>query len=166
MFVYFFIDDKLSSFNLDSYDKKVITFGRSSDCDICLNRDYISRKHGCFYIKEGIWYIKDLKSTNGIFYENKKLTEEIPISGKSFRIYNTDGQVGRIKIIADSQNIGAIMRANNNPFRYGTNKVVVNEEITSEDGKKKLDLKKPAIIASVIIALASVGIVFKHRSKK
>ena len=34
--------------NLDSFNKDVVSFGRTHECDIQLGEEYISRLHGCF----------------------------------------------------------------------------------------------------------------------
>jgi hypothetical protein len=57
-----------------SFKKKVITIGRSKDCDISLKADGISRKHA--EIKEnadGSFSLTDLGSSNGSFINDEKL---------------------------------------------------------------------------------------------
>ena len=59
--------------DLDNFNKEVVSFGRTSECDICLNEEYISRLHGCFYKENGAWFFKDLNSTYGIFFNGVKV---------------------------------------------------------------------------------------------
>lgn len=66
--------------------RRVITFGRSPDCDIVLNSPNVSRKHGCFYIENGMYYIEDNNSTNGLMLDNKRIGKKQLISGNTIVI--------------------------------------------------------------------------------
>lgn len=66
--------------------RRVITFGRSPDCDIVLNSSNVSRKHGCFYIENGMYYVEDSNSTNGLVLNNKKVGKKQIISGNTIVI--------------------------------------------------------------------------------
>jgi len=44
----------------------VMTIGRRQSCDICLNYQNVSGTHAELSLKNGVWYIRDLGSTNGI----------------------------------------------------------------------------------------------------
>lgn len=66
--------------------RRVITFGRSPDCDIVLNSSNVSRKHGCFYIENGMYYIEDNNSTNGLMLDNKRIEKKQLISGNTIVI--------------------------------------------------------------------------------
>ncbi len=50
--------------------------GRSPECDIVINKNTISRKHCKVYFERDSWYVQDLKSTNGTYYQGEKLDEE------------------------------------------------------------------------------------------
>lgn len=63
--------------NLDGFNKDVVSFGRSSECDIQLNVEYVSRLHGCFYKENGNWFFKDMNSTHGIFFRGAKTDSSI-----------------------------------------------------------------------------------------
>ena len=69
MKIVIFYDGGSRPYNLDSFRKDQVSFGRSSDCDIQIKKDYISRVHGYFRKLNGIWYIQDNQSTNGIVYK-------------------------------------------------------------------------------------------------
>lgn len=43
-----------------------LIIGRSETCDICLKVSNVSSKHGELLCEDGLWYITDLDSTNGI----------------------------------------------------------------------------------------------------
>lgn len=64
--------------NLDSFNKDVVSFGRTHECDIQLGEEYISRLHGCFYKENGAWCFKDMDSTNGIYFQGVK-TDSAPL---------------------------------------------------------------------------------------
>ncbi|MFO0825032.1 MAG: FHA domain-containing protein [Gemmataceae bacterium] len=44
----------------------VMTIGRRDSCDICLKFQNISGSHCELALKEGVWHIRDLGSTNGV----------------------------------------------------------------------------------------------------
>ncbi len=67
------VDNRHNKYNLNSYGKEVVSFGRSSECDIQIPKNYISRVHGCFYLENGEWFIKDMNSTNGIYFNSNKI---------------------------------------------------------------------------------------------
>jgi pSer/pThr/pTyr-binding forkhead associated (FHA) protein len=45
--------------------REVMTVGRRSTCDICLNFSNVSGQHCEFSYKNGFWYVRDLGSQNG-----------------------------------------------------------------------------------------------------
>src|SRR5699024_1463133 len=49
--------------------------GRSSECDMVLVEDMISRAHATFSVKEGKVYLRDNGSTNGSFVNGERITE-------------------------------------------------------------------------------------------
>jgi|GEM_PF-2034499 len=57
-------------------DKKTITIGRSSDCDITLNDDKVSRVHGKITKKGDDAYYNDNNSSNGSYLNNKLVTSK------------------------------------------------------------------------------------------
>lgn len=71
----------LSDIGRSDGKRRVITFGRSPDCDIVLNSSNVSRKHGCFYIENGMYYIEDNNSTNGLVLNNKRVGKKQLASG-------------------------------------------------------------------------------------
>lgn len=79
--------EELRTVNLDSFGKDVVSFGRHPESDIVLKSGTVSRVHGCFYLENGIWHIKDLDSTNGITYNNGKIDDFVPASGDAVKIY-------------------------------------------------------------------------------
>ena len=45
---------------------EVMTIGRRQSCDICLNFQNISGTHCELSLKNGVWHLRDLGSTNGV----------------------------------------------------------------------------------------------------
>lgn len=53
--------------------KANITVGRSGDCDIWIEDNTISRRHFEIEQRDGGYFVKDLKSTNGTFINNRRI---------------------------------------------------------------------------------------------
>lgn len=53
--------------------KKKVRIGRREDCDIILNFSNISGHHALLEIEEGYWFIRDLRSKNGIKLNGKRI---------------------------------------------------------------------------------------------
>jgi hypothetical protein len=62
------------------FTQEKISFGRSLQLDIPLEFEFVSRNHGCLTFEDGIWYLTDLKSSNGIFINNEKI-KKVPVQG-------------------------------------------------------------------------------------
>ncbi|MCP4680505.1 MAG: DUF4388 domain-containing protein [Deltaproteobacteria bacterium] len=56
-------------------ENKETIIGRSSDIDLVLMEDMVSRKHARLWIKDGKIHLKDLGSTNGSFVNGEKISE-------------------------------------------------------------------------------------------
>ncbi len=55
--------------------EKEIILGRSTDCDVILSADEISRHHAKIFIKDGAYIIADLKSLNGTYVNRQRIIE-------------------------------------------------------------------------------------------
>lgn len=55
--------------------KKRLRIGRRDGCDIVLNFANISGHHALLEIEEGYWFVKDLRSRNGIKVDGKKILQ-------------------------------------------------------------------------------------------
>jgi len=53
--------------------KKRLRIGRREGCDIILNFSNISGHHAMLEIVEGYWFVKDLRSRNGVKIDGKKI---------------------------------------------------------------------------------------------
>ncbi|MCM1286982.1 MAG: FHA domain-containing protein [Clostridium sp.] len=76
----------LSDIGRSDGKRRIITFGRNPDCDIVLNSSNVSRQHGCFYIENGMYYIEDNNSTNGLVFDNRKIGKKQLTSGNTIMI--------------------------------------------------------------------------------
>ncbi|MCP4082174.1 MAG: FHA domain-containing protein [Planctomycetaceae bacterium] len=54
---------------------KRLRIGRRDGCDIILNFSNISGHHALMEIDEGYWFIKDLRSRNGLKVDGKKILQ-------------------------------------------------------------------------------------------
>ena len=62
--------------------KTAIRIGRGKDNDICLSNDSISTHHAEIHrVRDGSFYIVDLGSTNGVLVNDKKITQQVLLSG-------------------------------------------------------------------------------------
>ena len=53
-----------------------IVIGRQPYCDLVLNNNAISREHAKLEKKNGVWYVEDLQSRNGVWLNGKRLSYE------------------------------------------------------------------------------------------
>ena len=60
-------NQNIGHYDIDSFQKEVVSFGRQSDNDIVLNFDFVSRLHGALYAENGLYYVEDLNSSNGLW---------------------------------------------------------------------------------------------------
>jgi len=73
--------------------RKNVVIGRDFESDIVIeNDDGISRQHCQFYEEEGKYYLEYLKSTNGTFYKDKKITVQCMPPQGTFRVGQTKVQ--------------------------------------------------------------------------
>jgi len=65
-----------------------VLFGRASDCDVVITDSSVSRNHAELIRAEGGYIVKDLKSSNGVFVNGKKVQEHYLVSGDVFTMGN------------------------------------------------------------------------------
>ena len=56
-----------------------LNIGRSSENNIILASGSVSRNHGCIYLENGIVYIADMGSSNGVIVDDARIKGECPI---------------------------------------------------------------------------------------
>lgn len=71
----------------------VMTIGRRESCDICLKFQNISGSHCELSLKEGVWHVRDLGSTNGVKVNGERVLkrplrpgDEVSIADHKFTI--------------------------------------------------------------------------------
>lgn len=72
-----------------------ILIGRSSDCQLILEDDYVSTRHARISRTSGGYQVEDLGSTNGTFLNNQRVTQPSP-----FRLEDTI-RIGRTIMSAE-----------------------------------------------------------------
>ena len=141
VFVDLYIDNECKRIDLDSYGKEVISFGRNSECDIYISKEFVSRLHGCFYKENGKWNIKDLESTNGIYTSGRRIDQSEIYPGQTFEIYKKADDKNRVRFLIGKEDVSA------NGNTYGKN--AIREESSST----------PIIIITVIVAVILLGLI-------
>ena len=64
------------------------SIGRSSNNDIYIPEQHVSRQHAVINYREGVFLINDLGSANGTFVNDERITEPYPLfSGDVIRLY-------------------------------------------------------------------------------
>jgi len=69
-----------------SFDKNVITIGRTQDNDGVIDSSQVSKCHCRLTLKDGTVEIEDLNSTNGVRVNGKLVTKALLASGDQFRL--------------------------------------------------------------------------------
>jgi len=70
-----------------SLDPQGTTVGRSSNCDLILDHDGVSRLHARIYQDPfGRWIVEDLKSRNGVFVEGQRVQAHAISRGQKVNI--------------------------------------------------------------------------------
>src|SRR4051812_37691490 len=71
----------------------VLTIGRRESCDICLKFQNVSGTHAELSFKNGVWYLKDMGSTNGVKVNGERTLrrplrpgDEISVANHKFTI--------------------------------------------------------------------------------
>ena len=167
----FIIGGKQSgSYELGKYQKDVVSFGRSEECDIVIKNEMISRCHGAFYKENGKWCVQDMESRNGIKVNGQKISG-VPL--KTVDQYIVDGK-GDVLFIYDRRVEPVSTPVSSSEAPDNSQNRAVNEyrsvEADPKNGLKRSQEKgkKTAIIAAAVAAaLILVGImlviIFKNK---
>ena len=70
-------------------DSNGITVGRGSDNGIVLESDSVSRRHARFELRDGAWWVTDLKSTNGTYVNDETVAEHKLRRGDHIKVGDT-----------------------------------------------------------------------------
>ncbi len=141
-------------------DKEII-LGRSTDCDVMLTADEISRHHAKIFIKDGTYMIADLKSLNGTYVNRQRIVEhklkhldEIWLGSKCRIIFREDvsqKEPGTIrekdkhesKYHSHMEQIREeIEEVRNTLFKISKEQVGISQQKTIEESAPSLDIRK------------------------
>ncbi|RUO42226.1 hypothetical protein CWE22_08805 [Pseudidiomarina aestuarii] len=59
------------------FEQRLYLIGRDKHCDIVVDDRSVSRRHAHVRYHDGDWLITDLNSTNGCFFDERKISEQI-----------------------------------------------------------------------------------------
>ena len=158
-------------YDLESFNKGVVSFGRSSECDIQIGATFVSRVHGCFYFENGYWKVQDLESRNGIYKNGKKIVSSPLRDGETIEIRNTKKPAETIKIIAsnvvDKKKTGSSIK-NEKKNRDSKNKGASKTDSSNKDSQTK-DSKALIFViigagVAVLLLVVVLLVVFSKRS--
>lgn len=83
--------------------KKNLLIGRRESCDIVLRFKNVSAHHCQLSVRGGYWYVKDLKSLNGVKVNDVSVTDRrlqsgdaLTIAKHSYRIYYVPADLGAV----------------------------------------------------------------------
>ena len=98
--------ERVGTFDLGSYNKDVVTIGRSKNNDIVVNNLKVSHQHGKFFRQGGIWFYQDLNSTNGTIVNGKKISS-VSLNMNDVMVFDTvpgnDSLKIDVRLVEDSR---------------------------------------------------------------
>lgn len=65
--------------NIQTFTSSEVLIGRNPDCDLILNDETVSGRHGRLTYQLNQWWYEDLKSTNGSWLDDLKVEEPIVV---------------------------------------------------------------------------------------
>lgn len=90
----------------------VMTIGRRESCDICLKFQNVSGTHAELAFKNGVWYIRDLGSANGVKLNGERVLrrplrpgDEISLSNHKYTIQYQLADDVAADVFAEEENI-------------------------------------------------------------
>lgn len=147
-------------FNLTSYGKDVISFGKSPECDISISKDFVGDLQGCFYLENGKWYIKNLGESHSILLyrfnssDNKTIDSE-ELNTNSFYMIRGRNDLDSVRIYVNNQ--GIKKQKSNDDNKTGK---------TSTGKKKdKTNIIIIALIGMIFAVTITIGIIMIVKSK-
>jgi hypothetical protein len=167
-----FISGKYQGGEFPLTSDRVVVIGRSSDLDMVLVEDMVSRKHACITMQaDGIW-IEDLGSTNGTFVNGEKVKraslkegDRILIGTSILKLAASDGLGDSTDVNRQLENVAAARRTSQARSMSGSIEEVPLPDllqlfhtskkngilvIRTEDDVGKIYLRKGEVVFAVI----------------
>lgn len=57
-------------------EQNAYVVGRSPECDIQIDHPTLSRRHAVLFCRQGVWHLRDLNSTNGVYIDAERVEEK------------------------------------------------------------------------------------------
>lgn len=95
--------------------EKLITLGRSKKCDVVIEDEALSRIHCEIKIEDGQFFVRDLGSSNGVFYDGQKISPNKFVPFSSFiplvlarnEVFVTDTEPVVVNSVANKETVSA-----------------------------------------------------------
>lgn len=141
--------------DLDSFGKDVVSFGRHPECDIVLYSSIVNDVHGCFYLENGKWHIKNLvegfKSGIGIL-----VTKDEAVIYPGFPAYIELGDR------ADSEFVEFSFKESTIDHLEATE----NKKLSHKRRNSKVGLILAIALVCVAVAFYAITIFYENKSNK
>ncbi|MBR1506416.1 MAG: FHA domain-containing protein [Eubacterium sp.] len=158
-------DNRIDRVDIDSFEKDVVSFGRNEDCDVVIDKPYVSRLQGCFYKENGIWNVKNLSNRNNIRWFDEA-------SGESHHLNERNVSEGLYLIIKNGKTKENVTIQILSVEALGSKKNIIEDgdkKDTNQKGGISIKNKKLFIslvaVAVVLLATIIVIIVMNNRKK-
>lgn len=86
--------------------QEIITIGRRESCDICLRFQNVSGQHAELAYRNGVWFVRDMGSTNGVKVNGERTLrrplrpgDELTISTHKYTIQYTPPDAGALEFV-------------------------------------------------------------------
>jgi pSer/pThr/pTyr-binding forkhead associated (FHA) protein len=142
-------------------NKNSCVFGRSSQCDVVIPHEAMSRKHCLLEVKNGEFFVTDLDSSNGIFIEGTKIFPNIPTPYQTFFSLSFGAAQSVLISLETNQSIASRTdpKSSTTPHLVKSNRSNFIKTVYLANKKDKEGSKLPNLVA-LIIALAFLGYYF------
>jgi pSer/pThr/pTyr-binding forkhead associated (FHA) protein len=156
------------SFERLEISKTSILIGRSSDCEIRVVDESISRKHCLIEVKEGQVFVTDLNSANGIYIDGKRIAVGEPVLYPTYLSLSIGPQLTfNIESIDDSSKASFAIKdaAESRVINLEKKKRSLNETPQTPKPAKRDGGSLLIIIAALVILVGGVWMFFEFREQ-
>lgn len=147
-------------------DKDSFVIGRSQKCDVIIPEEGLSRQHCLVEVSDGVIYVTDLGSANGVFIDENK----IPPNQKTRYFTTSKLTCGTAEIVEftfrETQDLLQLQEVAEPPLREAASRprpTPSRKKGTSSDFDKTMSSLHPGVRGFLLLALIGVGFfVFKN----